>query len=194
MFPLQSYHETNRLCNMNRRSAMIAMVLLAGAFVSSIPTARASDFPVTSTSRSDFISSGNNYGSAVSESKISTDPAYQSQSAVYGPNNPIMYAGLMAELVNSNIPFFLYSLKVTVRITNSAGQTLQPINVGNLGMNISPNDSSSTTDWGQIFTELYNYVTSVIGLPQFPTLQNPAPVNTSGCQSSATGVGCDSAT
>ncbi len=100
-----------------------------------------------------------------------------------------MYTGLMAEATGAD-GTYLHFMKITIRIADSSGNLLPPINVGNLGMNISPNDSSTATDWAQIFSELSNFLTT-IGFAPISQLKNAASVNTSGCGSSSTGVGCD---
>ena len=182
----------------NRRLWLTLLVLLLMLPLLPIRSVNATDYSVSSTSSGDFLSQyypGTNDGSAAGETKLSQDSASQTGTTMYGPNNPIIYSGIQAELSGQSgcaTICYLDNIKVTVTITSSSGTFLGGSRITNLGMLVSPADpNNGGTDWAAIFTDLANFLLDVKGLPSIPNFSNgivPVPSGTGADTSSAWGI------
>ncbi len=118
---------------------------------------------------------GSHYaGSASTDSKVSADSAYQSGGVVYGPNNPIMYTGLSASVIQDYRTdgfHYLDNFKISIKITDSYGNVVSGSRIGNLGLLDSPHDQSGSTDYVFILLDMYNFLSQFAHLPTSPNLQ-----------------------
>ncbi len=179
----------------NRRALLTLLVLLLAVPVLPIRLVNATDYSVSPTLSGDFLSQyypGTNDGSAAAETKLSQDSASQTGTTMYGPNNPIIYSGIQAELNGQSgcaTICYLDNIKITVTITDSSGTILSGSRITNLGMLVSPADpNNGGTDWVAIFTDLANFLLGVKGLPSIPNFSDgiaPVPSGTGSDTSSA---------
>src|SRR6266571_1283008 len=179
----------------NRRVLLTLLVLLLAVPVLPIRLVNATDYSVSPTLSGDFLSQyypGTNDGSAAAETKLSQDSASQTGTTMYGPNNPIIYSGIQAELNGQSgcaTICYLDNIKITVTITDSSGTILSGSRITNLGMLVSPADpNNGGTDWVAIFTDLANFLLDVKGLPSIPNFSDgiaPVPSGTASDTSSA---------